>query len=72
MNTEKFSTADKKRLEEQLDSYGAKAECVRQTGLRYAAIQRVLETGEGSAAVLQKLRLYMHNIPSRVFIEEAA
>jgi hypothetical protein len=72
MNTEKFSTEDKKMLEQRLSSYGAKAECVRQTGVRYATIQKVLETGEATTAVLLKLRLYMHNIPSRVFVEEAA
>jgi hypothetical protein len=72
MNTEKFSTDDRKTLEQRLHSYGAKAECVRQTGIRYATIQKVLETGEATPAVLQKLRLYMHHIPSKVFIEEAA
>ena len=72
MNTEKFSTEDKQMLEQRLHSYGAKAECVRLTGLRYTTIQRVLETGEATAPVLQKLKLYIYKVPSRVFIEEAA
>ncbi len=72
MTTEKFSTEEQERLQERLHSYGAKADCVRRTGLKYATIQRVLKTGEATPAVLEKLRLYIYKIPTRVFIETAA
>jgi hypothetical protein len=71
MLTEKFSTKEQDLLEERLHSYGAKAECVRLTGVRYAAIQKVLNTGEATPAVLSKLRMYIYNIPTRVFVEAA-
>lgn len=72
MITEKFSTTEQALLQERLHSYGAKAECVRLTGVKYATIQKVLQTGEASPMVLNKLRLYIKPIPTRVFIEEAA
>lgn len=72
MITEKFLNEEKELLQELLGSYGAKAECVRLTGVQYATIQKVLQTGEATAAVLNKLRLYIYTMPTRVFIEEAA
>ncbi|MBS1771457.1 MAG: hypothetical protein JST82_01265 [Bacteroidetes bacterium] len=74
MQAEKFSTTEQRMLEQCLNGYGAKAECVRHTGIGYATIQKALQSGEATATVARKLRSYLwiQACASKVFIETAA
>ncbi len=71
MITEKFSITERTQLRAVLEGYGAIKDCAEKTGIHRCTISRVLKTGEATAPVIGKLRIYLQAINMHMYVEAA-